>query len=64
MISFDVLLVILAAAKLGNHIKERKELKMKPNSSISMIVRLHIVCFVLQVPLPLIQYVLKVLIKF
>lgn len=47
MISFDVLLVILAAAKLGNHIKERKELKMRPNSSISMIVRLHIVCFVL-----------------
>ncbi|KAG2137664.1 hypothetical protein BD769DRAFT_1637996 [Suillus cothurnatus] len=43
MISFDVLLVILAAAKLGNHIKERKELRMRPNSSISMIVRLHII---------------------
>ncbi|KAG2033849.1 hypothetical protein BDR03DRAFT_653387 [Suillus americanus] len=47
MVCFDILLVVLAAARLAKHTEERKKMNVRPNSSISMIVRLHIVCFVL-----------------
>ncbi|KAG1857396.1 hypothetical protein DFJ58DRAFT_331170 [Suillus subalutaceus] len=47
MVCFDIVLVILAAARLAKHTEERKKMKVRPNASISMIVRLHIMCFVL-----------------
>ncbi|KAG1773199.1 hypothetical protein EDD22DRAFT_317428 [Suillus occidentalis] len=47
VICFDIFLVVLAVAVLGKHLKERKELKMKPNTYVVMIVRYHIIYFVL-----------------
>lgn len=47
VICFDIFLVVLAVAVLGKHLKERKELKMKPNTYVVMIVQYHIIYFVL-----------------
>lgn len=47
MVCYDILLVILAAAKLVKHLKERKEINVRPNRYIFIIVRLHTLCFVL-----------------
>ncbi|KAG2057554.1 hypothetical protein BDR06DRAFT_1019024 [Suillus hirtellus] len=47
MVCYDVLLLVLAAARLVKHLKERKKINAKPNTSVSIIVRLHILCFVL-----------------
>ncbi|KAJ8587560.1 hypothetical protein M405DRAFT_302792 [Rhizopogon salebrosus TDB-379] len=47
IICYDILLVILAAAILAKHLKERRNIKMRPNHYIIMIVRHHIMYFVL-----------------
>lgn len=47
VICFDIFLLVLAIAVLGKHLKERKELKMKPNAYIVVIVRYHVLYFVL-----------------
>ncbi|KAG1813644.1 uncharacterized protein BJ212DRAFT_403495 [Suillus subaureus] len=47
VICYDILLVVLAITVLGKHLKERKELKMKPNTYVVMIVRYHVIYFVL-----------------
>ncbi|KAG1738981.1 hypothetical protein EDB19DRAFT_867843 [Suillus lakei] len=47
MVCYDILLLILAAAKLVKHLKERRKINSRPNTSILIIVRHHIVYFVL-----------------
>ncbi|KAG2065658.1 hypothetical protein BDR04DRAFT_146103 [Suillus decipiens] len=47
VICFDIFLVVLAITVLRKHLKERKELKMKPNTYIVIIVRYHVIYFVL-----------------
>ncbi|KAG1806991.1 uncharacterized protein BJ212DRAFT_1485856 [Suillus subaureus] len=47
VICYDIFLVVLAIAVLVKHLKERKELKIKPNAYIVMIVRYHVIYFVL-----------------
>ncbi|KAG2153151.1 hypothetical protein DEU56DRAFT_470314 [Suillus clintonianus] len=47
IICYDIFLVILAIAVLKKHLRERKELKMRPNTYVIMIVQHHIIYFVL-----------------
>ncbi|KAG2077164.1 hypothetical protein BDR04DRAFT_1114010 [Suillus decipiens] len=47
VICFDIFLVILAIVVLKRHLKEQKELKTKPNTYVVMIVRHHVIYFVL-----------------
>ncbi|KAG1867325.1 hypothetical protein F4604DRAFT_927834 [Suillus subluteus] len=47
ILCYDILLVVLAIVVLVKHLKERKELKMKPNTYVVMIVRYHVVYFVM-----------------
>ncbi|KAG2368312.1 hypothetical protein BDR07DRAFT_1478369 [Suillus spraguei] len=47
VICFDIFLVVLAIITLRRHLKEQKELEMKPNTYIVMIVRYHVIYFVL-----------------
>ncbi|KAG2062497.1 hypothetical protein BDR04DRAFT_1112139 [Suillus decipiens] len=47
VICYDILLLVLAIAVLGKHLKERRELKMKPNTYVVMIVRYHVMYFVM-----------------
>ncbi|KAG2363160.1 hypothetical protein BDR07DRAFT_955077 [Suillus spraguei] len=47
VICYDILLLVLAIIVLGKHLKERKELKMKPNTYVVMIVRYHVIYFVM-----------------
>ncbi|KAG1888516.1 hypothetical protein F4604DRAFT_1674200 [Suillus subluteus] len=47
VICYDIFLVVLAIAVLGKHLKERKELKIRPNAYVVMIVRYHVIYFVL-----------------
>lgn len=47
IICWDISLVILAVVILVKHLKERKEIKMKPNVYILVIVRSHIIYFIL-----------------
>ncbi|KAG2033221.1 hypothetical protein BDR03DRAFT_968005 [Suillus americanus] len=47
VICYDIFLVVLAIIVLGKHLKERKGLKMKPNTYVVMIVRYHVIYFVL-----------------
>ncbi|KAG2035125.1 hypothetical protein BDR03DRAFT_1012819 [Suillus americanus] len=58
IICYDILLVALAIAVLGKHLKERKELKMKPNTYVVMIVRYHVIYFVLNLTSQIIMVVL------
>ncbi|KAG1737893.1 uncharacterized protein EDB91DRAFT_473660 [Suillus paluster] len=44
---FDIFLVVLAAAILVKHMKDRREIGMRPNAYVLMIVRYHIIYFVL-----------------
>ncbi|KAG2359617.1 hypothetical protein BDR07DRAFT_201875 [Suillus spraguei] len=44
---YDILLVVLAIVVLGKHLKERKELKMRPSAYVVTIVRYHVIYFVL-----------------
>jgi hypothetical protein len=47
VICYDTLLVVLAIVALGKHLRERKELNMRPNAYVVMIVRYHVLYFVL-----------------
>ncbi|KAG2358512.1 hypothetical protein BDR07DRAFT_1417366 [Suillus spraguei] len=47
IICFDIFLVALAILVLVRHLKERREIKMKPNTYIVLIVRCHIIYFLL-----------------
>ncbi|KAG1747971.1 uncharacterized protein EDB91DRAFT_52386 [Suillus paluster] len=47
IVCYDIFLVVLAAATLVRHLKEQREIKMKPNPYVVMIVRYHIMYFVL-----------------
>ncbi|KAG2075625.1 hypothetical protein BDR04DRAFT_1149960 [Suillus decipiens] len=47
IVCFDVFLVALAILVLVRHLRERREIKMKPNTYIVLIVRCHIIYFVL-----------------
>jgi hypothetical protein len=47
IICYDIFLVVLAITVLWKHLKERKGLKIKPNTYVVMIVRYHVIYFVL-----------------
>jgi len=47
IICYDIILLVLAVVILMKHLKERKEIKMKPNVYVITIVRHHIIYFVL-----------------
>jgi len=47
VICYDIFLAVLAIAVLVKHRKERKELKTRPNAYVVMIVRYHVIYFVL-----------------
>ncbi|KAG1739046.1 hypothetical protein EDB19DRAFT_871827 [Suillus lakei] len=47
IICYDTFLVVLAVAVLVKHLKERREIKLKPNTYVLLIVRYHIIYFVL-----------------
>ncbi|KAG2033219.1 hypothetical protein BDR03DRAFT_967993 [Suillus americanus] len=47
IICYDIFLVVLAIVVLVKHLKEQKELEMKPNTYVVMIVRYHVIYFVL-----------------
>lgn len=47
IICYDIFLLGLATAVLVKHLKERNELRMKPNAYVVMIVRYHVIYFVL-----------------
>ncbi|KAG1811560.1 hypothetical protein EV424DRAFT_1349648 [Suillus variegatus] len=47
IICYDIFLLVLAVAVLWKHLKERNELRMKPNAYVVMIVRYHVIYFVL-----------------
>ncbi|KAG0698201.1 hypothetical protein DFH29DRAFT_112558 [Suillus ampliporus] len=46
-ICYDIFLVVLATAILVKHLKEHREIKMRPNIYVLMIIRCHIIYFVL-----------------
>jgi len=47
IICFDIFLVVLAVAILVKHLQERRGIRMRPNTNMLMIVRYHIIYFVL-----------------
>ncbi|KAG1843292.1 hypothetical protein DFJ58DRAFT_804802 [Suillus subalutaceus] len=47
VICYDIFLVVLAIAVLRKHLKERRELKIRSNGYLVMIVRHHVIYFVL-----------------
>ncbi|KAG1866915.1 hypothetical protein F4604DRAFT_941080 [Suillus subluteus] len=49
IVCYDVLLVVLAVTILARHLKEQREIRMRANTYMVMIVRYHILYFVLNV---------------
>ncbi|OJA12811.1 hypothetical protein AZE42_09581 [Rhizopogon vesiculosus] len=49
IICYDIFLVVLASATLVKHLKERRDIKIRPNTYVLLIVRYHIIYFVLNV---------------
>lgn len=47
IVCYDVFLVVLAAVILVKHLKEQKKFNMRPNIYVVMIVRYHIIYFIL-----------------
>jgi len=47
IICFDIFLVVLVAAILVKHLKERRKIKMRPNTYVILIARYHIMYFIL-----------------
>ncbi|KAJ8584743.1 hypothetical protein M405DRAFT_936427 [Rhizopogon salebrosus TDB-379] len=47
VICYDIFLVVLAAVILAKHLKERRTVRLRPNAYVVMIVRYHIIYFVL-----------------
>ncbi|KAG2069812.1 hypothetical protein BDR04DRAFT_1101087 [Suillus decipiens] len=60
IICYDILLVVLAIAVLRKHLKERKKVQMKPNTYLVLIVRYHVIYFVLNLATQIIMAVLWV----
>ncbi|KAG2064117.1 hypothetical protein BDR04DRAFT_1110613 [Suillus decipiens] len=60
VICYEILLVVLAIVVLWRHLKERKEIQMKPNVYVVMIVRYHFIYFILNVATEIIVAVLWV----
>ncbi|KAG2356589.1 hypothetical protein BDR07DRAFT_1463956 [Suillus spraguei] len=58
VICYDIFLVVLAVAVLWKHLKERKEIQMKPNAYVVLIVRYHVMYFVLNLATQIIMAVL------
>ncbi|KAG2063556.1 hypothetical protein BDR04DRAFT_1163548 [Suillus decipiens] len=58
VICYDIFLVVLAIAVLWKHKKERKEIRMKPNAYVVLIVRYHVIYFVLNLATQIIMAVL------
>ncbi|KAG2069802.1 hypothetical protein BDR04DRAFT_1156307 [Suillus decipiens] len=58
IICYDILLVVLAITILWKHVKERKEARMKPNTYVVLIVRYHVIYFVLNLATQIIMAVL------
>ncbi|KAG2137573.1 uncharacterized protein EDB93DRAFT_758245 [Suillus bovinus] len=57
-ICYDILLVFLAIAVLVKHLKERKEIRMKPNIYIVLIVRYHVIYFILNLTIQIFTAIL------
>ena len=47
IVCYDILLVVLAVVVLVKHLREQEEARMRPNTYVVMIVRYHIIYFVL-----------------
>ncbi|KAG1718414.1 hypothetical protein EDB19DRAFT_915805 [Suillus lakei] len=47
IICYDIFLVVLAIVILVRHLRERREIRMKPNACVMLVVRCHIVYFLL-----------------
>jgi hypothetical protein len=47
VICYDIFLVVLAAVILVKHLKERRTVRLRPNAYVVMIVRYHMIYFVL-----------------
>ncbi|KAG2356594.1 hypothetical protein BDR07DRAFT_1380693 [Suillus spraguei] len=60
IICYDILLVVLAIAVLWKHLKERKKFQIKPNAYVVLIVRYHVIYFVLNLATQIIMAVLWV----
>ncbi|KAG2363442.1 hypothetical protein BDR07DRAFT_928959 [Suillus spraguei] len=60
VICYEIFLVVLAISVLWKHLKERKEIQMKPNVYVVMIVRYHVIYFVLNVATEIIVAILWV----
>ncbi|KAG2077179.1 hypothetical protein BDR04DRAFT_1114021 [Suillus decipiens] len=58
VICFDIFLVVLAIIVLKKHLKEQKELQVKPNTYIVMIVRYHVIYFVLYAQTVVMSFIL------
>ncbi|KAG2139626.1 uncharacterized protein EDB93DRAFT_700108 [Suillus bovinus] len=58
IICYDILLVVLAIVVLRKHLKDRKGLKLKPNTFVVVIIRYHVVYFVLNLAIQIIMTVL------
>lgn len=54
IICFDIFLVVLAVLNLVKHLRERREIQVEPNTYVILIVRCHVIYFLLQVHLRLI----------
>ncbi|OAX35187.1 hypothetical protein K503DRAFT_858764 [Rhizopogon vinicolor AM-OR11-026] len=58
IICYDIFLVVLAIATLVKHLRERRNIKMRPNTYVIMIVRHHIMYFVLNLTNQILQTIL------
>jgi len=47
IICYDIFLVVVATATLVKHLKERRSIKIRPNTYVLLVVRCHIIYFVL-----------------
>ncbi|KAJ8583418.1 hypothetical protein M405DRAFT_884843 [Rhizopogon salebrosus TDB-379] len=58
VICYDVFLVILAAVILARHLKEQRMFKLRPNTYVVVIVRYHIIYFVLNLTYQILMVIL------
>ncbi|OAX36547.1 hypothetical protein K503DRAFT_291342 [Rhizopogon vinicolor AM-OR11-026] len=58
MICYDIFLAVLAAAILVKHLKQRRSIKVRPNSYMIMIVQHHIITFVFNLAIQIMKLML------